>query len=123
MISETVESYSKSLKSPDERREFKAHGHMDLVNLPENISIGRAEFEPGWKWSQDIKPMAKTESCQASHTGYCLKGTMVIHMDNGTEFTIHEGDAFHIPPGHDGWVEGNETCVLVDVGGYKTYAK
>lgn len=115
--------YAKNLDYPDERRDFVGHGHLDLAQFEGDISIGRAEFEPGWEWKKDVKPIANTHSCEAPHTGYCMSGSMVILMDNGDEFTIRKGDAFHIPPGHNARVEGNEKCVLIDVGGYKSYAK
>jgi quercetin dioxygenase-like cupin family protein len=118
-----TEIYRKSLSQPDERRDFKAHGHLDLINLSEDLSIGRAEFEPGWKWSEDVKPIAGTSSCEAPHVGYCISGSMTIRMDNGDQFTIKAGDGFRIPPGHDAWVEGSDPCVLIDMGGYRDYAK
>lgn len=114
--------FSKSFSQPDERRDFVGHGHLDLVQFG-NVSIGRAEFEPGWRWDADVKPLAGTDSCQADHSGYCLGGSMVIKMDDGKEFTVREGDAFHIPPGHNAWVEGKEKCVMLDVGGFQAYAK
>ncbi len=115
--------YCKNLKNPDERRDFKSHGHVDLIKFSEEISIGRGEFEPGWKWSEDVQPIAGTASCEAPHAGYCLSGSMVIRMNNGEEFTIRAGDAFQIPPGHNAWVPGNERCVLIDFSGFKHYAK
>ena len=115
--------YSKNLKQPDERREFVGHGHLDLVQFDNGISIGRAEFDPGWKWDRDVKPLAGTKSCEAAHSGYCVSGAMTIQMDDGDQFTINEGEAFHIPAGHNPWVEGNEKCVMLDVGGYQSYAK
>jgi mannose-6-phosphate isomerase-like protein (cupin superfamily) len=118
-----AKTYRKNLETPDERRDFKAHGHLDLVNFAEDLSIGRAVFEPGWRWSTDVRPLAGTEICEASHSGYCISGQMTIRLVNGDEFTIRPGDAFFIPPGHDAWVIGNEPCVLIDVGGYSSYAK
>ena len=118
-----MENYCKNLKTPDEKRPFKAHGHMDVVTFPEGVTVGRGEFKPGWKWSEDVKPIAGTQSCEAPHSGVCISGSMVIHMNNGDEFTIREGDAFRIPAGHDAWVVGTEPCVLLDVGGSKSYAK
>lgn len=115
--------FCKNLSQPDERRDFKGHGHLDLVEFSDGVSIGRAEFEPGWMWSRDVKPIAGTDSCQAPHAGFCLQGTMVVRMDSGVEFRVHAGDAFHIPPGHDAWVEGDVNCVMVDVGGFTDYAK
>jgi mannose-6-phosphate isomerase-like protein (cupin superfamily) len=114
---------SKNLNQPDERREFKDHGHLDVVNFDDGTAIGHGVFEPGWRWSVDVKPLARTPLCDAEHTGYCLKGSMVIRMENGEEVTIRAGDAFHIPPNHDAWVVGNEDCELIDVSGAKNYAQ
>ena len=116
------EFFSKKFDQADERRDFKAHGHLDILDFKE-VSIGRAIFEPGWRWSNDLKPLVETESCQAAHTGYCLKGSMTIRMDDGKEFQIGAGEAFRIPAGHDAWVNGNETCELLDFTGYGDYAK
>jgi hypothetical protein len=122
-MAKQTETFCKNFDKPDETRNFKAHGRLDVVNFPDGVTIGRAVFEPGWKWSNDVKPLANTEQCEAPHTGQCLSGTMVIHMKSGEEFKIHPGDVFHIPPGHDAWVEGSEEVVMLDVGGYKEYAK
>jgi hypothetical protein len=111
----------KSLASPDETRQFAAHGHMDLVNL-EIGPVGRGTFEPGWRWSADVKPMAGTDSCQVEHLGYVLSGSMTVRMDDGQEHTYAPGEAFHMPPGHDAWTEGDEACVMVDFGGLAGYA-
>lgn len=125
MADKTV-SYAKEFSKPDERREFKGHGHLDVLSFEngrEGVSIGKGVFEPGWKWTNDLKPLAGTESCEAEHTGYCLKGKMVIKMNDGKEFTIKEGEAFYISPGHDAWVVGNEPCELLDFSGFREYAK
>ena len=95
---------------------------MDVVNLKNGALLGRGVFEPGWKWSQDVKPIVETETCEDSHVGYCLKGELVVRMDSGEELRISAGDAFHIPPGHDAWVEGQETCELLDLSGKNEYA-
>ena len=116
-------TYRASFKSPDETRQFKAHGHLDLVKFGDRATIGRGVFEPGWKWSNDVKPIAGTASCQSAHSGYCVSGRMTIKMDDGEQYTLGPGDAFHIPPGHDAWTEGAESCVLIDVTGVKEYAK
>jgi hypothetical protein len=115
--------HSKSFDKPDETRPFKGHGHLDLLKFDEQHSVGRAEFEPGWKWSVDVKPIAGTQSCLSEHIGTCLAGRMVIHMDNGEEFTVKAGDAYYIQPGHDAWTVGNERCVMIDVTGFRDYAK
>lgn len=110
-----------SLGSPDEVREFDK-GKLELFRVSGAV-VGRATFEPGWKWSTCIKPIAKTESCQAAHFGYQLAGTMMVQMDDGTQLTSKAGDFVSIPPGHDGWVVGNEPAVFLDFQGMIDYAK
>jgi hypothetical protein len=112
---------AKNLGSPDETRQFPK-GKIDLVQLG-GITAGRAEFEPGWKWSECVKPIAKTESCQAGHTIYVMSGRMHVQMDDGTAQEIGPGDVAMIPPGHDAWIVGNERCVGVDFSGLADYAK
>lgn len=111
----------KSLNSPEEVRTFE-HGKVELVNVAGAV-IGRATFAPGWKWSTCVKPLAKTNSCQAAHYGYQLSGTLTTRMDDGSEITSKAGDVVSIPGGHDAWVVGNETVVLVDFQGMVDYAK
>ena len=112
----------KRQSSPDERRDFKAHGHLDLFKFGD-LSIGCATFEPGWKWSNDVKPIAGTDQCMAAHTSYCVSGHMRIRMEDGEEIEVGPGDTGIIPPGHDAWVLGNEPCVMLDIGGFEEYAK
>ena len=112
---------SKSLNSPDEVRKFEK-GKLELVTIA-GATIGRATFEPGWKWSTCVKPIAKTNSCQAAHYGYQISGTMTTRMDDGTEKTSHAGDVLIIPTGHDAWVVGNEPVVFIDFQGMVEYAK
>ena len=112
---------SKSLNSPEEVRKFDM-GKVEVVNVA-GATIGRATFEPGWKWSTCVKPIAKTNSCQAAHFGYHVSGTMTTRMDDGTEKTSKAGDVLNIPPGHDAWVVGNEAVVVLDFQGMVDYAK
>ncbi len=112
---------SQSIDHPHERRPFQAHGHMDVVTFGD-FTIGKGTFEPGWRWSSDVKPIAGTESCQVLHTGFCLSGRMTVRMDDGTEATVGPGDVVRIEPGHDAWVDGDEPCVLLDTG-VARYAK
>ncbi len=113
---------SKSFDRPDETREFAGHGKIQLVQLSDG-TVGKGVFEPGWRWSQDVKPIAKTESCQARHLGYVLSGRMRVRMDDGSEAEVGPGDVVHVEPGHDAWVVGNEPCVMVDFAGAAHYAK
>lgn len=111
----------KSLNSPDEVRKFDK-GKVELVRVG-GAMVGRATFEPGWRWSTCVKPIAKTDSCQAAHYGYVISGTLGTRMDDGTEKIARAGDVLNIPPGHDGWVVGNEEVVLIDFQGMLDYAK
>jgi len=113
----------KSLDSPEEVRPFNdGKGHLDLVNL-DAAPVGRAVFEPGWRWSLHVKPIAKTDSCEAAHTGYVISGRLTIAMDDGERATFGPGDFMIVPPGHDAWVVGDEPCTIIDWQGYADYAK
>jgi hypothetical protein len=114
----------KSLNSPDEVRPFENDsGELQVVNLEGSGPVGRAVFNPGWRWSNDVKPIAKTESCQGAHAGYVISGEMHIVMDDGTEESFGPGDVMVCPPGHDAWTVGSEPCVVVDWQGFGDYAK
>jgi quercetin dioxygenase-like cupin family protein len=113
----------KPLNEPDELRPFKDNkGHAEIVTVG-GLTLGRGVFEPGWRWSEHVKPIAGTPSCQSAHTGYVLEGHMVVRMDDGMEMTFGPGDAFYMPPGHDAWIVGDKRCVLIDVTGFTKYAK
>ena len=101
--------------SPAETRTFEK-GKIDIAKLGD-ITIGRAIFEPGWTWEKRVKPIAKTTSCQAPHTG-----RMKVVMDDGTEGETGPGDTTVVPPGHNAWVVGNGPCVAIDFTGAKDYA-
>ena len=112
---------AKNLDTPDETRKFE-HGEIRIVNVA-GATVGRAVFNPGWKWSNDVKPIAGTDSCQAPHTGYVVSGRMHVVMDDGTEGDVGPGDAMVISPGHDAWIVGDEPCVVLDWSGSANYAK
>jgi hypothetical protein len=112
----------KNFDSPDETRPFEGKGKADVVNVG-GQTIGRGTFEPGWRWSQNVKPIAGTDSCQVSHLGYVLSGRMRVFMDDGTEGIASAGDVCAIPPGHDAEVVGDEPCVMLDFGEFGDYAK
>ncbi|MET9419695.1 cupin domain-containing protein [Streptomyces sp. NPDC006540] len=114
---------SRNFDSADETREFKdGKGKLDLINT-EHGPVGRAVFEPGWRWSTHVKPIAGTESCQAAHVGYMISGHMKVVMDDGETGEAGPGDFMSIAPGHDAWVVGDEPCVLLDWVGFGDYAK
>lgn len=111
----------KSIKSPDETRSFEK-GKVEIAKVGETI-IGRAHFEPGWSWEKCVKPITKTESCQAPHTQYIVSGRMRVKMDDGSEEEFGPRDVGCLPPGHNAWIIGNEPCVAIDFTGMKEYAK
>ena len=112
----------KNFDAPDETRPFEGNGQAQLVQLAGH-TVGKGTFEPGWKWSENVKPIAGTDSCQVAHFGYVLSGSMRIHMDDGQEIEINPGDVVAIPPGHDAEVTGSEACVMVDFGEIGDYAR
>ncbi len=111
----------KSYSKPDETRKFDK-GQIDILTV-NGVTFGRATFQPGWKWSTSVKPLAKTDSCEIPHTQYVISGQMRVVMDDGTEIDFKAGDVGFLPPGHDAWVVGNEPFVAIDVTGMKDYAK
>lgn len=123
MTAEKQALEKKSLQQPDEVRTFKDGKGKVAVFCVGDHAVGRAEFEPGWRWSLHVKPMAGTDSCQASHTGMILEGRMVVKMDDGSQMEYGPGDVFYMPPGHDAWVVGQQRCVALDFTGGGAYAK
>jgi hypothetical protein len=111
----------KTLNSPDEVRTFEK-GRVEIATVG-TVTFGRAVFQPGWKWSESVKPIVKTELCQAPHVQYHVSGRLRIRMADGTEVEFGPGDVGVVPPGHDAWVVGDEELVVVDVSGMKQYAK
>ncbi|AQZ63497.1 unnamed protein product [[Actinomadura] parvosata subsp. kistnae] len=112
----------KSIDKPDERRDFP-RGHLEVCALS-GLSFGVATFEPGWRWSESVKPIAGTDSCEVHHNGFVVQGRLRIRMNDGTEAEVGPGEVFVCPPGHDAWVAGDEQVVLYDfAGGAAEYAK
>jgi len=111
----------RNLLEPDEHRMFEK-GQVELVTLG-GITFGRATLLPGWKWSTCVKPLVKTKSCESSHLQYHVSGRLRVRMDDGTEAEFGPGDVSLIPPGHDGWVVGDEPAVVIDISGMADYAK
>ena len=112
---------SKSFDEPDEQR-TPDKTTLDVVNLG-GMELGRLRLEPGWRWSDCIKPVAGTDSCQADHVGFLEAGTMTVHHDDGTEATVTAGAVYRIAPGHDAWVEGDEAVVAYEFKSAGSYAK
>ncbi len=108
---------SKNIGKPDETRKFE-RGQMELVNIAGGV-VGKATFEPDWRWSEHVKPIAKTEWCEAPHFMY----RMHVKMADGQEFEMGPGDVGVLPSGHDDWVVGDEAVVAIDGQGATNYAK
>ncbi len=103
----------RNLDRPD-KQQTSPHGVMDVVNLP-GMTMVRATFGPGWKWSTDVAQLAGTESCQVAHAGVVLSGRFHVRMDDGRDYDLGPGDAHVVAPGHDAWVVGDEPVVVLDV--------
>ncbi len=114
-------SERKNLAAADETRTFPK-GKVDLVNIGGGV-VGRLTLEPGWRWSDHVKPIAGTEWCEAPHFQYHAAGRIHILMEDGTEFEVGPGEITALPSGHDAWVVGDEPVVLIDWYGASNYAK
>src|SRR6266496_2606862 len=97
---------SKSVNTPEETR-TPDKTRVEVVHVGGG-EVGRFTFQPGWKWSECIKPVVKTDSCQAEHLGYVVSGRLHIVHDDGVEADLGPGDAYLIRPGHDAWVLGQD---------------
>jgi mannose-6-phosphate isomerase-like protein (cupin superfamily) len=113
---------SKSFNTPDEERPFADKGLAQIVTLG-GSSIMRGRFEPGWRWSEHLRPVVGTDSCESAHFMYVVSGRMHVRMNDGTEAETGPGDLARIEPGHDAWVVGDEACVVVDFGASPAYAQ
>ena len=111
----------KSFDNPDEVREFP-NGRADILRVGDG-EVGRFEFQPGWRWSNDVKPIAGTHSCEVAHFQYTISGRLGVRMDDVTELELSAGDVATLPPGHDAWVIGDEPVVVIDWHGASHYAK
>jgi mannose-6-phosphate isomerase-like protein (cupin superfamily) len=112
---------AKSHDTPDEVRSPNKT-RVDVVRL-EGYTLGRLTLQPGWRWSECVKPVVGTDSCQNSHVGYMVSGRLRVRMADGREQLISAGDAYTIPPGHDATVEGNDPAVMIEVLSAEQYAK
>jgi TusA-related sulfurtransferase len=103
----------KNLGEPDEWKSFPK-GSLQIVTMG-GFTFGLRTFQPGWRWTADMKPIAKTESCMIRHMGYVISGRMAFAMDDGTRLEVGAGDAFNVHPGHDTWTMGEDPVVFIDL--------
>ncbi len=110
----------KSFDRPDQVRSFP-HGRIEVIDLDET-SLGRFHMEPGWRWSTDVGPSAGPTSCQLRHVGYVISGRLHVTMADGTELEIGPGDAYEIPPGHDGRIVSEEPWDTIEFTSARSFA-
>jgi quercetin dioxygenase-like cupin family protein len=111
----------KRFERPDEIREFEK-GKFEIVEIG-GMTIGRATYEPGWKWSEHVGKAMGAKSCQIEHVGIVVSGSATAAMEDGRVITMKTGDVFYVPPGHDSWVVGNEPYVSLHFMGAGDYAR
>ena len=111
----------KRFENPDEVRVFEK-GKLELVALG-GMTIGRASYEPGWKWSEHVGKATGAKSCHVEHVGMVIAGVATAAMDDGRVIEMRPGDVFYIPPGHDSWVVGDEPYVSLHFMGASDYAR
>lgn len=105
----------KSFNAPEERR-TPPNTTMETVRFGDR-AVARITYQPGWRWTTDIRPTTGTDLCQVNHFVYVLSGRTHVVMADGTELDLGPGDVATVPAGHDGWVVGDEPCVFLDFGG------
>jgi quercetin dioxygenase-like cupin family protein len=112
---------SRNLDQPDESR-TPDKTEVNVVSVGGN-EVGRFTFQPGWRWSECVKPVAGTDSCEMTHLGYVVSGQLHVAHDDGTAVDVGPGDAYVIEPGHDAWVVGDESFVGIEFKSAAHYAK
>jgi quercetin dioxygenase-like cupin family protein len=111
-----------SFDKPHEVREGD-NWRLELINLAGGAQVGRITVQPGWRWSEHVKPVAGTELCEAPHQQYEVSGRIHVVMADGTEVEAGPGDVISLPPGHDAWVVGDEPVVAIDWHGASVWAR
>ena len=111
----------KRFDAPDQVREFDK-GKFEIINMG-NMTIGKATYPPGWKWSIDVSPLSDTEFCEVEHLGMVLSGSVTVAFDHGETYILKAGDIFYVSPlPHDSWVVGDEEYISLHFLGAEKYA-
>jgi uncharacterized protein YjlB len=110
-----MQPFARSFAEPDDTTRFP-NGYEQVIAV-RGAPVGMATFQPGWRWSNDVRPLFATESCPVTHVGYLLSGRLHVEMNDGSTLDVGRGDVYVIPAGHDAWVVGDEPCTLLDWGG------
>jgi quercetin dioxygenase-like cupin family protein len=117
-----IEVVLKRFDNPDEVRLFDK-GKFEIVKVG-GMTIGRATYEPGWKWSEHVAPLAGTVFCEVEHVGMVISGTATVAMEGGEVYEVTPGTVFYVPPApHDSWVVGSEPYVSLHFLGADQYTK
>jgi len=116
-----VRPQHRRLESPAETREFP-FGRVEIYEIGDAI-VGKQVFEPGWRWSQSVGPIAGTSTCEYHHMGYSMQGRAPIALDDGSSYEIGPNEAYEIPPGHDAWVVGDDAWIAIDWAGMRSFAR
>jgi len=111
----------KRFETPDETRVFEK-GKFEIVEIG-GMTIGRATYEPGWKWSEHVGKALGVSRCDVEHVGMVVSGSATAAMNDGSVIEMHAGDVFYVPPGHDSWVVGSEPYVSLHFMGAGQYAR
>ena len=110
-----MQAFAKNFEQPDDTTRFP-NGYEHVVDV-RGTSVALATFQPGWRWSNDVRPLMGTDSCPLLHVGYVLSGRLHVQMNDGSTLDLEAGELCVIPPGHDAWVVGTDPCRLLDWGG------
>lgn len=121
MMQSMVRPQHRRLESPSEVRQFP-FGHVEIYEIGDAI-VGKQVFEPGWRWSEHVGPIAGTPLCEYHHMGYSMQGTAHIALDDGSAYEIGPNEAYEIPPGHDAWVVGDDAWIAIDWAGMRSFAR
>jgi hypothetical protein len=103
---------ARGFDAPDETR-TPDKTRVDVVRMG-GTTAARYTFDPGWKWSECVKPVVGTDSCQVRHVGVIQSGRLHVAHEDGSEGDVGPGDAYVIEPGHDAWVIGDERVVAFE---------
>jgi len=120
MMPADIDLLIKRFEQPDEVRTF-TKGKFEIVKIG-SMTIGRASYEPGWKWSEHVGPTTGAASCEVEHVGLVVSGCAACRMIDGRYYEMKPGDIFYIGPGHDSWVVGDESYVSLHFLGAEHYA-
>jgi hypothetical protein len=117
-----MQGFARNFGQPDETTRFP-NGHENIINVM-GTAVGLLTLQPGWRWSNDVRPLMGSDRCPLVHAGYVLSGQLHVESADGSTFDIAPGDLYGIEPGHDAWVVGDVPCALLDwEGKVREYAK